>query len=165
MAKFADVYSAVFDAVKAALVYVAAVTPSDEVPEGVPAKGVASIKTVVLEDEPSYGVLPKAVICPDVAPIEPLSMGDMVKVHVGFSVTVLYQEYAPKNWFDHIIPVMGDVVDAVLADVTLGGAAKNCWPVMFAPGEIKFKKDSKAPVDKTLFGGEIVFVAEVWFSP
>ena len=51
--------------------------------------------------------------------------------------------------------VLGDVVDAVLADRTLGGAAKDVCPVGFAPGEIKFK-------DKLFYGGRVVFQAEGW---
>ena len=46
---------------------------------------------------------------------------------------------------------MGDVVDAILADRTLGKKVKDCYPVGFAPGEIKFEKD------KVLTAGLYVF--------
>ena len=53
---------------------------------------------------------------------------------------------------------MGDVVDAVLADRKLAGKVKDCCPVGFAPGEIKFQ-------DKLLFGGIVRFKAVLWFEP
>jgi hypothetical protein len=52
---------------------------------------------------------------------------------------------------------MGDVVDAILADRTLGRKVKDCYPIGFAPGEIKFEKD------KVLFGGIVRFQAVLWF--
>jgi len=150
-------YKAVFDAVKAALVYVPAVPAEGEVPE-VPAHGVASIKTVVLGEQFSLGALPKAIINAEPASIGPAEMGDMLSVKVNFSVVLVILEYEPKDWFADVISVMGDVVDAVLADRTLGGKAQNCIPTGFAPGEIKFQ-------DKLFYGGVVRFQAEVWYAP
>jgi len=73
MTKVYDSYKPVFDAVKSALVYVPAVPYSpaiaahDDVPEvpeilAVPARGVASIKTVIVGEQFSYGLLPKQLL-------------------------------------------------------------------------------------------------------
>jgi hypothetical protein len=144
---FNAAYKAVFDSVKAALVHVPAVPAHDDVP-AVPESGVASIKTVVLGEEFSLGDLPKAVINALPSPIAPEALDGVLKVTVRFSVVVVIREYEPKDWFVDIIPVMGDVVDAVLADATLSGL--NCFPTVFSPGEIKFG-------DKTWYGGLVGF--------
>ncbi len=151
MSKFYDAYKAIFDAMKSALVYVPA--------EGeTPAKGVEAIKTVVLGEQFTYGDLPKAVINADPSPIAPGEMGNMLDVSVGFSIVLVVQEYEPADWFEDVIKVMGEVVDAVLADRTLDGKLKDCYPVGFAPGEIKFQ-------DKRLFGGVVRFRGVLWFEP
>ena len=160
-------YKAVFDAVKSVLVYVPAVpevpaVPAhDEIPEipmvpGVPASGVASIKTVIVGEQFSYGALPKAIINAEPSLVAPGEMGGMLDVSVVFSVILVVQEYEPKDWFVDIIKPMGDVVDAVLADRTLGRKVKDVSPTGFAPGEIKFG-------DKLLFGGIVRFKAVLWF--
>ncbi len=108
---FYSSYKAVFDAIKAVLVYVPAVPYSpaipahDDVPEvsavpahdgvpevpfvpGVPAHGVSSIKTVIVGEQFSYGLLPKAIINAEPAPIAPAEMGGMLNVSVFFSVVL-----------------------------------------------------------------------------
>ena len=165
---FYSSYKAVFDAIKATLVYVPAVAYSPaipahdgipEVPEvpAVPAHGVTSIKTVIVGEQFSYGLLPKAIINAEPAPIAPAEMGGMLDVSVFFSVVLVIQEYEPKDWFADVIAPMGDVVDAVLADRTLGRVVRDVVPVGFAPGEIKFKDN------KLLFGGVVRFAAVLWF--
>ncbi len=144
-------YKAVFDRVKTVLTYVAA--------EGeVPAAGVESLKTVVLGEQFTLVGLPKAIINAEPAPVEALEMGDTLRVKVNFGVVLVILEYEPADWFTDIIDVMGDVVDAILADRTLGGVCQDCILTGFAPGEIKFK-------DKLFFGGVVRFRAEVWHSP
>ena len=132
-------YRAVFEAVKAAL------------------QAKETIKTVVLGEQFTAGGLPKAVINAEPAPVESLEMGGMLNVKVNFSVVVVILEYEPKDWFADIISVMGDVVDAVLADRTIAGAAKDCFPTGFAPGEIRFQ-------DKLFYGGVVRFQAVVWYA-
>ena len=165
---FYSSYKAVFDAVKSVLVYVPAVPYSpaipahDDVPEvpevpAVPAHGVSSIKTVIVGEQFSYGLLPKAIINAEPAPIVPAEMGGMLDVSVFFSVVLVIQEYEPKDWFVDVIAPMGDVVDAVLADRTLGRVVRDVVPVGFAPGEIKFADN------KVLFGGIVRFKAVLWF--
>jgi hypothetical protein len=156
-------YKAVFDAVKDVLVYVPAVpeVPAhDEVPliPGTPAHGVASIKTVIVGEQFSYGALPKAIINAEPSLIAPAEMGGMLDVSVFFSVILAVREYEPKDWFEEVIKVMGDVVDAILVNRTLGGKVKDVYPVGFAPGEIKFQRD------QLLFGGIVRFQAVLWFG-
>ena len=150
-------YKAVFDAVKAALVYVAAVPPEGEDP-GSPAQGVESIKTVILGERFTVGGLPKAIISAEPAPIGQAAMGEVTETKVRGSIVLVILEYEPKDWFDDIISVMGDVVDAILADRTLGGAVFDCIPVGFAPGEVKFK-------EKTFYGGVVRWEATMHYEP
>jgi hypothetical protein len=165
---FYSSYKAVFDAVKAVLFYVPAVPEVPAVPahDGIPevpavpevsAHGVESIKTVIVGEQFSYGLLPKAIINAEPAPIAPAEMGGMLDVSVFFSVVLVIQEYEPKDWFADVIAPMGDVVDAVLADRTLGRVVRDVVPVGFAPGEIKFADN------KVLFGGIVRFKAVLWF--
>ena len=100
--------------------------------------------------------MPKAIINAEPAPIDPLSM-QRLNVSVVFSVILVIREYEPKDWLEDVIKPMGDVVDAILADRTLGNNAQDCYPIGFAPGELKFEKD------KVLFGGVIRFKAVLWF--
>jgi hypothetical protein len=133
-------YKTVFDAVKAAIATK------------------ATIKTVVLGEQFTVGGLPKAIINAEPASIGPAEMGAMLDVKINFSVVLVILEYEPKDWFTDIISVMGDVVDAVLSDRTLAGAAKDCIPTGFAPGEIKFQ-------DKVFYGGAVRFQAVMWHAP
>jgi hypothetical protein len=132
-------YKAVFDAVKAAITTK------------------VTIKTVVLGEQFSVGGLPKAIINAEPVPIEPLEMGGTLNVKVNFSVVLVILEYEPKDWFTDIISVMGDVVDAVLADRTLAGTVKDVTPAGFAPGEIRFQ-------DKLFYGGVVRFQAVMWYA-
>jgi hypothetical protein len=117
-----------------------------------------AVKTVILGEQFTLGALPCAVVNAEPSTIAPGEMGDQLDVGVNFSVILIVREYEPKDWFADVIAVMGDVVDAVLADRTLGGVVKDCYPTGFAPGEIKFQ-------DKLLFGGVVRFKAVLWFAP
>jgi len=150
-------YKAVFDAIEAALVYVAAVPPEGEDP-GSPASGVESIKTVILGERFTVGGLPKAILNAEPAPIDQATMGELLEAKVRGSIVLVILEYEPEDWFTDIIAVMGDVVDAILADRTLGGVAFDCRPTGFAPGEIKFK-------EKVFFGGVVRWEAIVHYAP
>ena len=150
-------YKAVFDAVKEALVYVPAVPPEGEDP-GSPAQGVDSIKTVILGERFTVGGLPKAVISAEPAPIGQAAMGEVTETKVRGSIVLVILEYEPKDWFDDIISVMGDVVDALLEDRTLGGVVFDSTPSGFAPGEVKFK-------EKTFYGGVVRWEATLHYEP
>ena len=137
---FYESYKAVFDAVKVAI------------------EAKSSIKTVVLGEQFTMGLLPKAIINAEPSPVKQTVQGEMVEAKVRGSIVLVISSLEPKDWFVEIIAVMGDVVDALLADRTLGGAAFYCIPTGFIPGEIKFKEAS-------YYGGEVRFEAVVHYEP
>jgi hypothetical protein len=140
---FYSSYKAVFDAVKTAIALKSA------------------IKTVVLGEQFSVGGLPKAIINAEPSPVGQAAMGELLEAKVRGSVILVIREYAPKDWFTDVISVMGDVVDAILADRTLGDAAFDCYPTGFAPGEIRFSEVE----DKLFYGGVVRFEAVVHYEP
>ena len=75
-------------------------------------------------------------------------MGEFLETRVRGSIVLVILEYEPEDWFNDIIAVMSDCVDAILADRSLGGVVFDCSPTGFAPGEIKFK-------EKTFYGGVV----------
>ena len=123
-------YKAVFEAIKAAV----------ETKE--------SIKTVILGERFTVGSLPKAIINAEPSPIGQAAMGEFLETRVRGSIVLVILEYEPEDWFNDIIAVMSDCVDAILADRSLGGVVFDCSPTGFAPGEIKFK-------EKTFYGGVV----------
>jgi hypothetical protein len=147
-------YKAVFDAIKTALAYV----PGEgELPD----KGLASIGTVLLGEQFTPGALPVAIISAEPSPVGQATMGDMLEIRVRGSVILVIREYEPKNWFDDVISVMGDVADAILADRSLGGKCLDCYLTGFSPGELKFS----AVKDKLFYGGVLRFEAVVHYEP
>jgi len=110
----------------------------------------SSIKTVVLGEQFTVGDLPKAIINAEPSPISQATLGSRLEVRANFSVILTILEYEPKDWFTDVIEVMADVLDAVLADRSLGGKAKDCTPTSFAPGQIKFET-------KLFYGGTLGF--------
>src|SRR5512139_999859 len=137
---FYDSYRAVFDAVKAAI------------------QTKSAIKTVVLGEQFTMGQLPKAIISAEPSPMKQAILGEMIEDRVRGSIVLVIMSNQPKDWFANIITVMGDVVDALLEDRTLGGAAFDCIPTGFTPGEIKFKEAS-------YYGGEVRFEAVINYEP
>ncbi len=133
-------YKAVFNALKAAV----------ETKE--------SIKTVILGERFTVGNLPKAIINAEPAPIGQATMGQFTETRVRGSIVLVILEYEPEDWFTDIIAVMGDCVDAILADRSLGGVAFDCSPTGFAPGEVKFK-------EKTFYGGVVRWEATMHYEP
>ena len=133
-------YKAVFDAVKSVI------------------QTKSAIKTVVLGEQFTMGQLPKAIISAEPSPVKQAILGDMIEAKVRGSVVLVIMSNQPKDWFANIISVMGDVVDALLEDRTLCGAAFDCIPTGFTPGEIKFKEAS-------YYGGEVRFEAVIHHEP
>ena len=123
-------YKAVFDAIKAAV------------------EAKESIKTVILGERFTVGSLPKAIINAEPSPMSQAAMGEFTETRVRGSIVLIILEYEPEDWFNEIIAVMGDCVDGILADRSLGGVVFDCSPMGFAPGEIKFK-------EKTFYGGVV----------
>ena len=154
--RFYTAYKAVFNAIKTALTYVPAEGEN-------PARGVEQLKTVVVGEQFTLSPLPKATINPVPGPMLSRSVNGPVEVLVRGSITVIIREYLPKDWFADVILPMGAIVDALLLDRTLGGAAIESVPLGFAPGELKFK--DAAGKDRLLYGGDIAFEAKIWYQP
>ena len=132
-------YKAVFDAIKAAV----------ETKE--------SINTVILGERFTVGSLPKAIINAEPSPIGQATMGEFLETRIRGSIVLVILEYEPEDWFNDIIAVMGDCVDAILTDRSLGGVVFDCSPTSFAPGELKFK-------EKTFYGGVVRWEAVLHYG-
>ena len=118
-----------------------------------------SVDTVVLGEKFSLGNYPKAVINAEPTEnVKPGVFGLALEVPVPFGVVLVVREYEPEDWFENVIKVMCDVVDAILSDRNLGGHVKDCVLTGFAPGEIKFQ-------DKLLYGGSLKFKAVLLYEP
>lgn len=140
MVKYSDSYKAVFDQVKTAL------------------QTVTTIKTVVLGEQFRVQDLPMAIISPDLTDIEPAAFGSMLDNNIRISVVILIRETEPANWFTDIVPIMGDVVDKILADRTLSNTVRDAIPTMFSPGEIRTG-------GKLYYGGVVRLRALMFFTP
>jgi hypothetical protein len=99
-----------------------------------------------------------AIISPDPTDIDQAAFGSMLDNIIRVSVVILIRETEPANWFTDIVPVMGDVVDKILADRTLGNAVRDAIPTMFTPGEIRIS-------GKLYYGGCVRFRALMFFTP
>jgi len=137
---FYDSYKAVFDRVRSVL------------------QGVSSIKQVVLGERFRLQQLPLAIVNPGETGISQAEIGTLLQCSIGFDVILVVRSTEPEDWFSDVLAVMGDVVDALLADRTLGGAVKDVKPVTFTPGEIRF-------TEKLYYGGLVGFEALLFYSP
>lgn len=140
MVKYSDSYKAVFDQVKTAL------------------QAVTTIKTVVLGEQFRVQDLPMAIISPDLTDIDQAAFGSMLDNNIRISVVILIRETEPANWFTDIVPIMGDVVDKILADRTLSNTVRDAIPTMFTPGEIRTQ-------GKLYYGGCVRLRALMFFTP
>ena len=118
----------------------------------------SSIKQVILGEQFKLANLPLAIINPTTTTITKIILGSTLGNTIGFDVLIVIRETEPKNWFTDIVSVMGDVVDALLADRNLGGAVKNVTPTAFEPGEIHMMK-------KLYYGGVVRFEALLHYKP
>jgi hypothetical protein len=141
--KFYSTYKSVFDAVKTLL------------------ETKNTIKTVVLGEQFSVGDMPKAIINAADSPIKQGTVGNRLDVFVGFDVILIILEYEPKDWFTDVISVMGDVLDGILSNRTLGGTVLDVVPTDFSPGEIKLGESDH---DRLLYGGSLSFVARMFYN-
>jgi len=133
-------YKAVFDAVKTAL------------------QGKSSLKKVVLGEKFKIAEFPMAVINATATTITQATLGSRLENRVGFEVLLIVKGTEPEDWFADIISVMGDVVDAILADRTLNNTVKDVWPTRFEPGEILLPQ-------KRYYGGVVAFEALLYYTP
>ena len=139
--KYYDAYKAVFDRVKTDLEAFS-----------------ATIQNVILAEQFRVLELPMAVITPDPTDIAQAVFGTTLDNRVNMSVVLLIRETEPTDWFNDIVSVMGDVVDAILADRTLDGKATDIFPTLFAPGEVRTS-------GKLYYGGIVKFRALMFFTP
>ena len=138
--EYADAYTAVFDAVQTDL------------------EAVSSIKNVVLGGQFRITSLPMAVVNPMVTQIKQGAFGTLLENRIQIEVVVMIRETEPANWFADLVPTMGDVMDAILGDRTLGGSVKDTTPTVFAPSEIRTQ-------GKLYYGGVLRFEALMHFTP
>jgi hypothetical protein len=101
--------------------------------------------------------LPIAIINTDVAKVAAIDGVCGYQLQVPIVLDVIIVEYEAENWFDKMSTVMSEIVDALLADVTLGGKLQDLAWTSFAPGTITFQ-------DVTYYGGEIRFMATLNFA-
>ena len=67
------------------------------------------------------------------------------------------RETEPENWFEDVVSLMSEVLDAFLTDRTLNGTVKDVAPTFFAPGEIRF-------VNRLYYGGAIKFTTLTYYK-
>ena len=139
--KYKSFYNDVFQAVKADLV--AAET---------------LLANVVLGEHFRMTSLPMAIINPEHTDIKQATLGKFLENRINFAIIVIIRETEPDNWFDDIISPMGDVMDVILSDRTLGGHVTDTTPTFFSPGEIRTQ-------GKLYYGGVLRFQALMYFTP
>ena len=138
---FYNDYSAIFNQIKTKL------------------ESVTSLKQVALGERFTIKSLPLAIINAGDTSISDAKIGGgLLELRIGFDVIVVIKETEPEDWFDDIISVMGDVMDALLADRTLGNNVKALYPTRFTPGEIRFQ-------NRIYYGGLLSFEALKLWSP
>lgn len=118
----------------------------------------SSIKQVILGEQFKLANLPLAIINPTATTITKIILGSTLENVIGFDVLVVIRETEPKDWFQDIVSVMADVVDALLADRTLNGTVKDVGPTAFEPGEIRM-------MQKLYYGGVVRFEALLHYTP
>jgi hypothetical protein len=118
----------------------------------------SSIKQVVLGEQFKLANLPLAIINPTTTTITKIILGSTLRNMIGFDVLIVIRETEPKDWFEDIVSVMADVVDALLADRTLNNTVKDVAPTAFEPGEIKM-------MQKLYYGGVVRFEALLHYTP
>jgi hypothetical protein len=139
LAKYYEIYKAVFDRVKADL------------------EAISSIKTVALGEQFKATNLPMAIINPEETEISQATFGSILANNINFSTVLVIRETEPTNWFTDIVSVMGDALDKILTDRTLNGTVKETTPTLFSPGEIRTQ-------GKLYYGGVIRFRALMFFT-
>lgn len=135
-----EAYKAVFDAVRKVL------------------SGISSINQVNVGEQLRVRSLPLAVVNPEETEITQVDIGGTLKNKINFTVIIVVRETEPKDWFTEVVSLMGEVVDAFLADRTLNETVKDVTPTFFAPGEIRF-------TNKLYYGGAVRFSALTFYTP
>ena len=97
------------------------------------------------------GDLPKAIINAEDSPIAQAALGSSLSVKVNFSVVCVIRDYAPKDWFIDIIPVMADVVDAILADRSATRFRDGCDTHSILPGRNQVATTNSSSAESVVF--------------
>ena len=137
---FYETYKAVFDAVAMSVA------------------GISGIKQVVKGERFKVKELPLAIVNPEETVAEQAVIGSALACNIFFTIIILCRETEPEDWFADVISLMGGVVDAILADRTLGGAAKDVIPETFVPGEATLR-------NRLYYGGVMRFRAFLHYTP
>jgi len=127
-------YEGVYDAVRAAVATVTAL------------KQVVCGERFVLQDTPC------AIINPGEVAITQEDAGSALYNAVAIEVVLIVRENEPDDWFDEVVEVLGDILDAVIVDRTLGGLVLDVAPTGFAPAEIRV-------ANRLYSGGVVTFMA------
>ena len=118
-------------------------------------KALSSIKQVIYKAE-GRGIireLPCVFINPGrftLDPADSVLIADVgnYALDIRGELVVLIRESDPENWFEEIISPIGDIVDAIFADQTLGGTCLIAYPSEGGPGEVTMS-------NKLYYGGSI----------
>lgn len=113
----------------------------------------------VVEVEPwKYSDAPLAIISPALIGFETIAQRDAFAYTAGIDITLILRETEPEDWFADVVSKLWAVVDAIIADATLGGTVKWIYPVTVAPGRIS--KAGERPPTKLYYGGLITLNAQ-----
>lgn len=121
-------------------------------------EAVSAIKNVVLSEQFRVTSLPMAVINPEPLTGEPADIDTTLKCNMEISIVLIIRETEPDDVFAELASPMGDVVDAIYADITLGNTVEDCYLSSFIVGEILIQS-------KLYYGGEVRFRAWMHFTP
>ena len=143
MTGFKDAYVAVFEAVQEIL------------------QKQKELQQVILDKDAkeidSIDKLPMAIITMDETKATPTDGTVGYELKIPIVVVAIIVEYEKENWFDKMNLVMGEIVDALLDDVTLGGAVRDLVLSSYFPGKITLQ-------DKVYRGGVIQFTATLDYT-
>ena len=137
---FYDAYKAIFDQFKTVL------------------GTISSLNSVVVGRVSRPKTLPVAYVYPLESEIEQANIGETLLNRLNVEVMVVIRETEPEDWFTDIVPIMGEVVDVVLADRSLAGSAKDVVPTLFSPVEITL-------MERLYYGGVIRFQVQYFYTP
>ena len=127
-------YEGIYDAVKAAV------------------DGVAALNQVVCGERFVLQDTPCAIINPGEVAIEQQDAGPALYCGISIEVVLIIRENEPDDWFDDVVEILGAILDAVIADRSLGGLVLDIMPVRFAPAEIRIQS-------RLYSGGVVTFMA------
>ena len=136
-------YKAIFDAVAAAL------------------GGVGAIAQVIYNERFQEPTLPCAVINPGKNRLDLDSTAASFDEYGGTiqgNITVLVLDEEPGDWFADVIAVLSDVVDALLADRSIGDTVLDILSTDFTPGEVHI-------INRVYYGGTVDFAVLVEYKP